>query len=84
MYPRGSTIGGSSQVNAMNLALPPDSDWDIVADSTGDDSWRGQNMHKYFLEIENNQYAEEGLPYHGYDGFISVGILSTSALLVLT
>lgn len=85
MYPRGATIGGSSLVNAMNIALPPDSEWNLIADLTGDESWRAENMHQYFIEIERNKYAEEGLPYHGYDGFISVhGPLPTLSCSPLT
>lgn len=39
-YPRGSTLGGSSMVNAMVCWMPSDSDWDHHAEVTGDDSWR--------------------------------------------
>lgn len=38
-YPRGATIGGSAVVNAMATLLPSDSDWDYVANITGDESW---------------------------------------------
>jgi len=39
-YPRGSTLGGSSMINAMCTWLPPDSDWNYHANVTGDDSWK--------------------------------------------
>lgn len=39
-YPRGGTLGGSSAVNAMGAVLPSDSDWQNVADLTGDVTWR--------------------------------------------
>lgn len=39
-YPRGSSLGGSSMINAMAAWLPSDSDWDYHAEVTGDDSWR--------------------------------------------
>lgn len=39
-YPRGSALGGSSMINAMATLLPPDSDWDYIANVTGDTSWR--------------------------------------------
>lgn len=39
-YPRGASLGGSSVVNAGVAVLPPASDWDYIADVTGDSSWR--------------------------------------------
>ena len=39
-YPRGSTLGGSSMINAMVAWLPSDSDWNYHAQVTGDSSWR--------------------------------------------
>lgn len=39
-YPRGGTLGGSSAINAMGTVLPSDSDWQHVADITGDESWK--------------------------------------------
>ncbi|KAM0354814.1 hypothetical protein ACHAPU_000638 [Fusarium lateritium] len=70
LYPRGATLGGSAQLNAMNLALPPDNDWDYIAELTGDDSWHSDKMRQLFLDIENCTYATEGTPGHGFDGFL--------------
>ncbi|KAL7756411.1 hypothetical protein ACKLNR_013404 [Fusarium oxysporum f. sp. zingiberi] len=70
LYPRGATLGGSAQLNAMNFALPPDNDWDAIAELTGDESWRFHKMRELFIEIENCTYAPEGTPGHGFDGFI--------------
>ena len=39
-YPRGAALGGSSLINAMATLLPPDSEWDHIANITGDLSWR--------------------------------------------
>lgn len=39
-YPRGATLGGSAITNAMATLLPSDSDWDYVAEITGDNSWK--------------------------------------------
>jgi choline dehydrogenase len=39
-YPRGSSVGGSSMINAMCTWLPPDSDWNYIVKLTGDASWR--------------------------------------------
>ncbi|RFU75444.1 glucose-methanol-choline oxidoreductase [Trichoderma arundinaceum] len=70
-YPRGATVGGSSQVNAMNMALPPDNDWLHIAELTGDRSWRPENMRKYFEELERNEYLDSVQPGHGYRGYVS-------------
>ncbi|PHH92316.1 hypothetical protein CDD83_7905 [Cordyceps sp. RAO-2017] len=70
-YPRGSTVGGSSSVNAMFFITPPDRTWDYIAELTKDESWAPENMRKYFEEIENNSYLPSGQPGHGYHGFIS-------------
>ena len=39
-YPRGATLGGSAIVNAMASVLPNDSDWDKIAEVSGDSSWK--------------------------------------------
>ncbi|CAI6100052.1 unnamed protein product [Clonostachys chloroleuca] len=39
LYPRGATLGGSSQTNAMNFIKPRSADWDYLAQLTGDESW---------------------------------------------
>lgn len=71
-YPRGNALGGSSQVNAMNFALPPDEDWMHIAQLTGDSSWQPQNMRKYFQELERNEYLHRGVSGHGYAGYVAV------------
>lgn len=38
-YPRGSTLGGSTAVNAMITVLPHQEDFDYIAKITGDESW---------------------------------------------
>jgi choline dehydrogenase len=38
-YPRAGTLGGCSTHNAMIAVLPSDSDWQEIADLTGDSSW---------------------------------------------
>lgn len=53
LYPRASTLGGCTAHNAMILMVPQDSDWNAIADITGDTSWRAENMQRYFQRIEN-------------------------------
>jgi choline dehydrogenase-like flavoprotein len=53
LYPRGGTLGGCTAHNAMILVYPDDSDWNDLADRTGDPSWRADRMRTYFERIEN-------------------------------
>ena len=58
--------------NAMNFMMPPDSNWEYIAESTGDDSWAPQEMRKYFVELERAVYLDGDEPDHGFDGYITV------------
>ena len=53
LYPRASALGGCTTHNAMIFMLPHDSDWDDIAQHTGDASWRASNMRQYAQRIEN-------------------------------
>ncbi|WP_052409490.1 GMC oxidoreductase [Paraburkholderia oxyphila] len=55
-YPRAAAIGGCTSHHAMIIIRPNDADWDHIAEFTGDDSWRSQNMQGYFAKIENCLY----------------------------
>lgn len=55
-YPRAGTLGGCTAHNAMITVLPQASDWDGIAATTGDESWRAENMRQYFTRIENCKY----------------------------
>ncbi|QXQ08013.1 GMC family oxidoreductase [Sphingosinicellaceae bacterium] len=52
LYPRAGTLGGCTAHNAMIIMPPPPGDWDAVAELTGDPSWSGANMRKYWQRIE--------------------------------
>lgn len=52
-YPRAGTLGGCTAHNAMILVYPHQSDWDQLADLTGDPSWRAEGMRAYFERLEN-------------------------------
>lgn len=56
-YPRAGTLGGCTSHNAMITVLPQDSDWNHIADVTGDESWRADKMRPYFARLENCQYV---------------------------
>jgi choline dehydrogenase len=73
-YPRAGTLGGCTAHNAMITIVPHDSDWNGIAELTGDDSWRAERMHKYFTKLERNAYnpPPEAASGHGYSGWLSV------------
>jgi choline dehydrogenase len=55
-YPRAGALGGCTAHNAMITVIPQDSDWDHIAELTGDASWAGENMRPYFTRLENCHY----------------------------
>ena len=56
LYPRAGTLGGCTAHNAMIFVAPHDSDWNAIADLTGDASWRASNMRRYLRRLENCRY----------------------------
>src|SRR5579871_1606797 len=86
-YPRGATLGGSTADNAMMLMLPHESDWDGIAQLTGDESWRAARMREYVRRLEacNYQPVWRALKRLGLDltGHGWTGWLSTEAPKVL-
>ncbi|KAK7218994.1 hypothetical protein V2G26_006997 [Clonostachys chloroleuca] len=70
LYPRGATVGGSTMVNAAGLALPPDNDWNHIANLTGDNSWKSENMRQYFERLESNHFLPKDTPGHGFSGWL--------------
>ncbi len=53
LYPRASALGGCAAHNAMIFMYPHDSDWDGIAEFTGDPSWSARNMRRYFRRLED-------------------------------
>lgn len=51
LYPRGSGLGGSTAVNALVTVLPSRSDWNHLADLTGDAGWRASNMETQYHRV---------------------------------
>jgi choline dehydrogenase len=64
LYPRAATLGGCTAHNALILVYPHDSDWNELADLTGDSSWRAEHMRTYFERLEN-------CGHRGWDRFLS-------------
>lgn len=51
LYPRAGTLGGCTAHNAMITVTPHESDWDRIAELTGDPSWRAANMRRYYDQL---------------------------------
>jgi choline dehydrogenase len=58
-YPRAGTLGGCTAHNAMITVVPQDSDWNYIADLTGDETWRPSKMRGYFERLENCKYVPQ-------------------------
>ncbi|HSX66850.1 GMC family oxidoreductase [Nocardioides sp.] len=67
LYPRGSTLGGSTAVSAMVTMFPQDHDWQRIADVTGDPSWAPDAMRHYVQRLEAWQ-GVDAQPLPGQDG----------------
>ncbi|KAL0934510.1 alcohol dehydrogenase [Colletotrichum truncatum] len=77
-YPRGASLGGCSMNNAAIATLPPDADWEIVVNRTGDRTWLAENMRQHFIEIERNEWFPRGTPGHGFDGYLRINTPNNS------
>lgn len=53
LYPRAGTLGGCTTHNAMITVYPDDADWDHIAETMQDASWRASNMRGYFKRMED-------------------------------
>lgn len=51
-YPRAGALGGCTAHNAMIFIYPHNTDWNQLADLTGDPSWRAEHMRSYFERLE--------------------------------
>lgn len=58
-YPRCAALGGCTAHYAMIVVRPNDSDWNDIAEATGDVSWRADVMQGYFGRLERCLYMEE-------------------------
>jgi choline dehydrogenase-like flavoprotein len=86
LYPRASTLGGCTAHNAMILMAPPDSDWNAIAELTGDRSWCADAMRRHFQLLENCHYrplwrwiarltgGRVNPTGHGWDGWLDVEV----------
>jgi len=57
-YPRAGTLGGCTAHNAMIFIYPHNSDWDRIAELTGDPSWGARSMRRYYQRLEECRYRK--------------------------
>ena len=57
LYPRAAALGGCTAHNAMIFMLPHESDWNHIADLTGDASWRAGPMRRFAKRLEDCRYS---------------------------
>jgi choline dehydrogenase len=75
-YPRAGTLGGCTAHNAMITVYPHDSDWNDIAELTGDESWRAEKMRDLFERLERCGYVSRpdtlaaNSGRHGFQGWL--------------
>ena len=78
-YPRAGTLGGCTAHNAMILVYPHQTDWNEIADITGDASWKPDRMRGYFERLEECRHRPlerfwkklgRNPSRHGWDGWL--------------
>ena len=83
LYPRCATLGGCTAHSAMIVVYPHNSDWDHIAELTGDASWRAENMRQYFERIERCDYVSPALTAsrHGFRGWLVTNVADPLLML---
>ena len=59
LYPRAGTLGGCTAHNALITVYPHESDWNKLAQLTGDASWAAGNMRRYYEILARSEYLSE-------------------------
>ncbi len=80
-YPRVGAVGGCTIHSALISMYPSDSDWDNIAQLTGDSSWNSDRMRTYFERIENCTYlpkSADNPSRHGFFGWVSTSVADSS------
>jgi choline dehydrogenase len=57
LYPRAAALGGCTAHNAMIYMPPHDSDWNHIAQLTGDKSWSARSMRRFGRRLENCHHS---------------------------
>ncbi|CAF1642145.1 unnamed protein product, partial [Didymodactylos carnosus] len=58
LYPRASAVGGCTRHTELVTFAANPSDWDNIANVTGDTSWNHVNMQQYWELVEKCQYCK--------------------------
>ncbi|ODM90564.1 Glucose dehydrogenase [FAD, quinone] [Orchesella cincta] len=80
LWPRGKGLGGTSNLNFMIYQRGNPRDYDELADITGDEEWRYQNLLQFFKKSEDYHGNYGNDKYHGSTGPLYVGKLKTTYL----
>ena len=86
-YPRAGTLGGCTAHHAMIFVAPHNSDWNDIAELTGDKTWRAWPMRKYFQKLERCGYLNRpwyrrvNFGRHGFNGWVPTSIADATLLL---
>jgi choline dehydrogenase len=81
LYPRAGALGGCTAHNAMIFIYPHNEDWQNIAESTHDESWRPAQMRRYFERLERCGYRPGeriaslfgfNPSRHGFSGWLDV------------
>lgn len=74
LYPRAGVLGGCTAHNALIAVYPHQSDFQYLADLTGDQGWSPSNMRKHFVSMEDKNYVNGLYSGHGRDGWLSTEV----------
>jgi choline dehydrogenase-like flavoprotein len=89
-YPRAGTLGGCTAHNALIFVYPHNTDWNEIADITGDRSWRAEAMRAYFERLEHCNHRPTERPHgpgganpsrHGWSGWLHTELAIPSAVI---
>ncbi|CAG7833011.1 unnamed protein product [Allacma fusca] len=72
-WPRGKSLGGSSNLNFMAYIRGHKNDYESWANITGDARWRYENVLKYFKKSEDYHGEWDNDRYHSHGGNLRVG-----------
>lgn len=78
LYPRAAALGGCSAHNALLTIYPYESDFDYIAELTGDETWSAEAMREQFVKLEQNAHLLPITPGHGYNGWLTIDTPSLS------
>ncbi len=80
-YPRAAAVGGCTAHHAMITVYPHHSDWQKLADLTGDPTWSPERMRALFERLEDCRYlprvtgrSSDPATRHGLAGWLPVSM----------